>query len=76
MATYFDTDNIPEDLYTPALGAQHFESALKVIQDAIARGEVAAFDTNAAYVSERDEGWRCIRLSLPAAASRMMFWSR
>lgn len=55
MATYFDTDNIPEDLYTPALGAQHFESALKVIQDAIARGEVAAFDTNAAYVSERDE---------------------
>lgn len=55
MATYFDTDNIPDELFTPALGAQHFESAMNVIQDAVARGEVAAWEANAAYVSERND---------------------
>lgn len=55
MATYFDTDNIPDEFFTPALGAQHFESALTVIQDAVARGEVAAWEANAAYISERND---------------------
>jgi hypothetical protein len=55
MATYFDTDNVPDDIYTSNLGAQHFESALAVIQDAVARGEVAAYESNAAYVTERND---------------------
>jgi hypothetical protein len=55
MATYFDTDNIPDEFFTPALGAQHFESALTVIQDALTKGEVAAYEANAAYVSERND---------------------
>lgn len=55
MTTYFDTDNIPDEFFTPTLGAQHFESALSVIQDAIAKGEVSAYEANAAYVYERND---------------------
>lgn len=56
MSTYFDTDNIPDEIHTPPLGAQHFAAALEIINDSVQRGEVAAYEAVAAFPYER-KGW-------------------
>jgi hypothetical protein len=51
--TFFDTDNIPDEIHAEPLGAQHFDTAMTVIKDAVDRGEVAAYEAKAAFVYER-----------------------
>lgn len=55
MNTSFDTDNIPDEIHVSALGAQHFDAALEIIKDSVARGEVAAYESKAAFVYERSD---------------------